>query len=222
MNKPIRIIRRVLFLAGCFLASQLSADTGAEPVAATMSAPATVIVEQAPEKSSTSTADHSKFDALKKDFKSGPEVTKACLTCHTEAAKQVHNTKHWTWEFLNPATEQRLGKKNVINNFCTSVTSNQTFCSACHVGYGWADDKFDFTSENNVDCVVCHDTTGKYKKLPGLSGHPNYYLMEWPPHSGKFREPTDLKTIAQKVGKTYNKFAQWLALPQVPDLFLGD
>ncbi|OEU63639.1 MAG: hypothetical protein BBJ57_05215 [Desulfobacterales bacterium PC51MH44] len=27
--------------------------------------------------------------------------------------------------------------------------------------------------------------------------------------------------IAQKVGKTYNKFAQWLALPQVPDLFLG-
>lgn len=27
--------------------------------------------------------------------------------------------------------------------------------------------------------------------------------------------------MAQKVGKTYNKFAQWLALPQVPDLFLG-
>jgi len=27
--------------------------------------------------------------------------------------------------------------------------------------------------------------------------------------------------IAQKVGKTYNKFAQWLAIPQVPDLFLG-
>lgn len=26
--------------------------------------------------------------------------------------------------------------------------------------------------------------------------------------------------LAQKVGKTYNKFAQWLALPQVPDLFL--
>ena len=26
--------------------------------------------------------------------------------------------------------------------------------------------------------------------------------------------------LAQKVGKTYNKFAQWLALPVVPDLFL--
>jgi len=27
--------------------------------------------------------------------------------------------------------------------------------------------------------------------------------------------------MAQKVGKTYNKFTQWLAMPQVPDLFLG-
>ncbi|MEN6551492.1 MAG: hypothetical protein ABFC34_01260 [Methanobacterium sp.] len=26
---------------------------------------------------------------------------------------------------------------------------------------------------------------------------------------------------AQKLGKTYNKFAQWLAMPTVPDLFLG-
>ncbi len=28
--------------------------------------------------------------------------------------------------------------------------------------------------------------------------------------------------LAQKVGRTYNKFAQWLAMPQVPDLFLGE
>jgi hypothetical protein len=26
--------------------------------------------------------------------------------------------------------------------------------------------------------------------------------------------------MAQKVGKTYNKFVQWLALRQVPDVFL--
>jgi octaheme c-type cytochrome (tetrathionate reductase family) len=149
-----------------------------------------------------STADHTKFKQLKKNFKTGPEVTAACLECHTEAAKQVHKTKHWTWEFLNPATKQRLGKKNIINNFCTSVTSNQTFCSACHVGYGWKDDSFNFAKEESVDCLVCHDTTGKYKKLPGLSGHPNYKTMEWPPHSGKFRAATDLKKIAQNVGKT--------------------
>ncbi len=151
-----------------------------------------------------STADHSKFEALQGEFADGPAVTKACLTCHTEAAKQVQHTKHWSWEYLNPATNQKLGKKNVINNFCTSTSSNQTFCSACHVGYGWKDDNFDFSSANQtgVDCLVCHDTTGKYKKLPGLSGHPNYEKMEWPPHSGKFREATDLKNIAQNVGKT--------------------
>ena len=28
--------------------------------------------------------------------------------------------------------------------------------------------------------------------------------------------------LAQKVGKTYNGFAKWLALPQIPGLFLGD
>jgi len=206
MYKTVKMTHQTLSLLACLLMSgaNVSANVAAtEPasVAATPTA-ATVVMEETEARRGTSTADHSKFDELKKNFKSGPEVTKACLKCHTEAAKQVHATKHWTWEFLNPVTKQKLGKKNVINNFCTAVTSNQTFCSACHVGYGWKDDKFDFTSENNVDCVVCHDTTGKYKKLPGLSGHPNYKVMEWPPHSGKFREPTDLKTIAQKVGKT--------------------
>ena len=27
--------------------------------------------------------------------------------------------------------------------------------------------------------------------------------------------------LAQKLGKNYNKFAQWLAMPQVPGSFLG-
>ena len=151
---------------------------------------------------SQSTADHSKFKELQKDFKTGPEVTEACLGCHTEAAKQLHKTAHWTWDYINPTTKQHLGKANVINNFCTSVPSNYKFCTACHIGYGWEDKNFDFTSEDNVDCLVCHDTTGTYKKLPGLAGHPNYKTMEWPPHSGKFRPPTDLEKVAQHVGKT--------------------
>ena len=44
-----------------------------------------------------STADHSKFEQLKGPFPDGPSVTKACLECHTEAAKQLHKTSHWTW-----------------------------------------------------------------------------------------------------------------------------
>jgi octaheme c-type cytochrome (tetrathionate reductase family) len=217
MNKPVKKICAAIFLIGCFLAFGVNAKVeGAEPAAAAGTtpaeaapaptevapAPAVAAEQEANKTAGSSTADHTKFDELKQDFKTGPEVTEACLKCHTEAARQVHATKHWTWEFLNPVTKQQLGKKHVINNFCTSVTSNQTFCSACHVGYGWSDDNFDFTAENKVDCLACHDTTGKYKKIPGLSGHPNYKVMEWPPHSGKFREPTDLQKIAQNVGKT--------------------
>lgn len=151
---------------------------------------------------SGSTADHGKFKELQQAFASGPEVTKACLSCHTEAASQVHRTKHWTWEFLNPASEQRLGKKNVINNFCISVPSNYAFCTSCHVGYGWKDNDFDFTSQENVDCLVCHDTTGSYRKLPGLAGHPTYKDIENPPGSGRITKAPDLTRIAQSIGKS--------------------
>ena len=136
----------------------------------------------------TSTADHNKFKELQKHFKSGPEVTKTCIKCHTEAAKQIHKTKHWTWEFLNPENKQRLGKKNIVNNFCITPQSNYEHCAACHVGYGWKDDTFDFTSEESVDCLVCHDTTGEYLKSGDNAGHP--------------KETVDLTYVAQNVGKT--------------------
>lgn len=150
----------------------------------------------------SSTADHTKFDELKQVFKTGPEVTRACLSCHTEASKQLHQTTHWTWDYLNPTNKQRLGKKNVINNFCTSVESNLKHCSSCHIGYGWEDDSFDFASEENVDCLACHDTTNTYRKLAGLAGHPTYKLVESPPGSNMFRQPPDLSEVAQNVGKT--------------------
>ncbi|MFZ5483813.1 MAG: tetrathionate reductase family octaheme c-type cytochrome [Pseudomonadota bacterium] len=154
------------------------------------------------QKASKSTADHGKFKELQVDFKSGPEVTAACLKCHTEAGKQVMHSKHWTWEYLNPQTNQKLGKKHIVNNFCTAISSNQEFCTACHVGYGWKDDSFDFTNQGNVDCLVCHERTGTYRKLPGQAGHPVYKEMEFPPHSGKIVKPVDLKAAAQSVGKS--------------------
>ena len=182
-----------LSLALCFVAAAGAAD--APPPAAPNAAPDL-------KKLLKSTADHSKFKQLEGPFATGPDVTKACLECHTEASKQVHRTKHWTWEFLNPDNNQRLGKKNVINNFCISVPSNYGFCVTCHVGYGWKDANFDFGSEANVDCLVCHDTTGSYKKIPGRAGHPAYEEMEVPPGSGKKVKPANLVKIAQNVGKT--------------------
>lgn len=203
MNKFITQLGGTFSLLACLLFSaNVTAIVDAAPSSGAAATAAAPDEADAAKPQTGSTADHSKFEELDKDFATGPEVTEACLECHTEAAKQVQKTKHWTWEFRNPVTEQKLGKKNLVNNFCTSVRSNESFCNSCHVGYGWEDDSFDFTSEVNVDCLVCHDTTGSYKKLPGLAGHPNYETMEWPPKSGKFREATDLKKIAQNVGKT--------------------
>lgn len=103
------------------------------------------------------TADHSKFEALQKDFKTGPEVTEACLSCHTEAGKDFMKSVHWTWEYKNPATGQLLGKKHLINNFCTNARGNEGACTQCHAGYGWVDDTFDFTDQTKIDCLVCQD-----------------------------------------------------------------
>ena len=150
----------------------------------------------------TTTADHSKFKELQRDFASGPEVTQACLSCHTEAAGQIHRTKHWKWEYKNPQTGQVLGKKHVLNNYCISVETNLGACASCHVGYGWKDNNFDFASEKNVDCLVCHDTTGIYKKPAGFAGNPVLKDIEVPPGSGNVIKGIDIAKVVSKVGKT--------------------
>jgi octaheme c-type cytochrome (tetrathionate reductase family) len=147
------------------------------------------------------TADHSKFKELQQEFQSGSEVTKACLSCHTEASKQIHQTLHWKWDITNPATGQELGKRNVINNFCTSAPSNYKACASCHIGYGMSE-TFDFTAQENVDCLVCHETTGRYKKPGGFAGNPVVKDTEFPPKSGKIIKGIDLAPIAQSVAKT--------------------
>ncbi|NDJ36425.1 MAG: hypothetical protein GYB64_17365 [Chloroflexi bacterium] len=94
---------------------------------------------------------HAQLDVLEGPFESGPEVTAACLSCHEGAAEQIMATSHWTWEYEHPVLEETVGKVNVINNYCVSVRENEPRCTSCHVGYGWADDSFDFTDETAVD-----------------------------------------------------------------------
>jgi len=158
---------------------------------------------QSAENSSGSTADHSTFEILKKPFASGPEVTKACLTCHTEAAKQVQNSIHWTWDYTHPETGQKLGKSRVINSFCGNVASNEPRCTSCHAGYGW--EKMDDgppKEQAAVDCLVCHDTSGGYTKLATKAGHPP--LTPVPEGAktitGAPAKPVDLAMAAQSVG----------------------
>ena len=122
-------------------------------------------------------------------IKTGPEATVKCLECHEEHAADFMKTTHWTWsqeQELHGKTVNR-GKKNAINNFCTSIESNWPRCTSCHAGYGWKDASFDFSNPQNVDCLVCHDTTGTYVKEPTGAGH--------------VAERVDLLYVAQNVGK---------------------
>ncbi len=120
-----------------------------------------------------STADHSKFEILKKDFASGPEVTEACLSCHTEADDQVMHSIHFEWDYTHPQTGQKLGKSNVINSFCGAVAGNEPRCTSCHAGYGWEDiNQPPPQQETAVDCLVCHDRSGQYTKSAAGAGHP--------------------------------------------------
>ncbi len=157
-------------------------------------------LSQAAQARGWSTADHSKFKELQGPFANAEEVTKACLSCHTKAAKQIHATTHWKWKFDNPRTGQQLGKGIVINNFCGAIGTNEPFCAKCHIGYGMKDYRtFDFTSETKVDCLVCHAQAKDYIKFPGFAGHP---LYEPTKIKGKLRQPPDLAKVAQSVGPT--------------------
>jgi len=141
------------------------------------------------------TADHSKYPILQKTFNSPEEVIEACIHCHVEAAKQVQKTIHWKW-VCPKDPEGKVGKAKIVNNFCISVISNEPRCTSCHAGYGWEDKDYDFTAENKVDCLVCHDQTGTYEKFPSSAGYP---VIETKFFDNKTYNPPDYNFIAQNV-----------------------
>ncbi|MCD4741329.1 MAG: tetrathionate reductase family octaheme c-type cytochrome, partial [Desulfobacteraceae bacterium] len=134
--------------------------------------------------------DHSEF--IEGPFKTPQEVTTTCLDCHEGIDRDIMKTRHWNWlgdEFVNKNGEKmRFGKQNIINNYCIAVPSNWPRCTSCHIGYGWKDETFDFTDGRNIDCLICHDQTGTYKKVPTAAGLPD--------------PSVDLVKVAQSVGKT--------------------
>jgi octaheme c-type cytochrome (tetrathionate reductase family) len=125
------------------------------------------------------------------------QVTNECLRCHETAGKDMLTSAHWLWKGPSPYTlkhqkEIQSGKAtNTINNFCIALAPNWPRCTSCHAGYGWKDASFDFTDMTRMDCLICHDTTGTYKKDPPGAGMPD--------------PKVDLVTVAHNVGKTSRK-----------------
>jgi octaheme c-type cytochrome (tetrathionate reductase family) len=133
---------------------------------------------------------HSSAKALMGPFDTANQVTEACLSCHKDAGDELIKSIHWTWQGSSPymaghETDVTQGKRTTINNFCISPNTNLPRCTQCHAGYGQIDSDYDFTDQSNIDCLVCHEQTGKYKKNPKAAGKPF--------------EDTDLVAAAQSV-----------------------
>ncbi len=93
---------------------------------------------------------HSTYPILQQDFKSGDEITKACLSCHTHADMDFRKTIHWTWLAPGPDKDTPMGKSGYsINNFCISTNNmNSESCLACHTGWKG--------KTGEVNCLACH------------------------------------------------------------------
>lgn len=137
------------------------------------------------------TPDHSLLVTL--PAKPAPQdVTRNCLSCHPKAGHDVLKSAHWNWKGHSrtlAGNEHRtdIGLSMVLSNYCIAMGPNLQQCPSCHIGYGELGAAFDYNDPQEIDCLVCHDTTGTYKKDPDQAGLPYAEL--------------DLNAIARKVGR---------------------
>ncbi len=119
------------------------------------------------------------------------EGTQSCMTCHGDIGDDMLGKAHFTWDGIAGGIEgfeeQTHGKNDLINNFCIAVPTNEGRCTQCHAGYGYADDTFTFGDRNSIDCLICHDQSGEYKKGMTTAGLPD--------------EGVNLQKVAQSVAR---------------------
>ncbi len=155
----------------------------------TESTPLAKLNEQYAKKTKAS-VDHSMFPQLKKRFAKPQDVTAACISCHNGRHTEVMQSTHWNWErteYIAGKGIRPIGKRNALNNFCIGISGNEQSCNRCHIGYGYADAKFNFQDPLNVDCLACHDNSSTYLKKTDGAGMPD--------------PSVDLGYVAQHVGK---------------------
>ena len=105
------------------------------------------------------------------------EGTESCLMCHESTGMEALNMGHFKWEGRSNRIigleGQVHGKNDLLNNFCVAVPTNEPRCTQCHIGLGYKDKTFNFNDPRNVDCLVCHDQSGTYKKGKTTAGMPD-------------------------------------------------
>jgi len=122
------------------------------------------------------------------------EGTQSCLTCHGKIGDDMLGKAHFTWQGVPDGIKDAVGehgKNDLINNFCIAVPSNEGRCTECHAGYGYADNTFTFGDPKTIDCLVCHDQSGTYKKALTEAGLPD--------------QEVDLQLVARSVAQNEGK-----------------
>lgn len=125
--------------------------------------------------------DHAKFSVLDGPFENPQDVTRVCISCHTERHIEVMQSSHWNWErieYIEGKGIRKVGKKNILNNYCIGISGNEQACNRCHIGYGYGDASFDFKNPYNVDCLACHDQSNLYMKAGAGMPDPNVDLAK--------------------------------------------
>lgn len=135
-----------------------------------------------------------------KDNLSGPyenirQITEECLMCHEETGEEIIQSNHWNWLTSNLTTSKQVeivnGKHIPTNSFCIPVHGSSTQCINCHLPISGKNESFEFNTAENIDCLICHDQTGTYKRFPFGTGLPDAEM--------------DLTAIAQSVGNSKPK-----------------
>ena len=102
------------------------------------------------------------------------EGTKTCLTCHQDEAETFFSSQHYQWRGATPdlvnSHGTKLGKMNMVNDFCTNPKPSwigevrnsdgkilAAGCSKCHAGHGLLPSQ-EMTRQQleNIDCLICH------------------------------------------------------------------
>jgi hypothetical protein len=127
----------------------------------------------------------------------GPGVSAQCVRCHPTQANDLLASVHWRWlgssTMVGSTGANSIGKRNLINNFCVALPSNESRCMQCHPSYSVAPSKDPATGavaantgpmyaqpsatldKSRIDCVICHANlaTSKYVKAPAPFGAPS-------------------------------------------------
>jgi octaheme c-type cytochrome (tetrathionate reductase family) len=125
--------------------------------------------------------------------KPGPQdVTRECLRCHAKVGQDILSTAHWNWKGRSPTIvgqehQAAVALASMINSYYITIAPTAPQSAVTHIGYGRMDGTFDFKDPAKIDCLVCHDSTGTYRKVVGRAGQPD--------------PSTDLAVLAMKVGR---------------------